>query len=783
MGEYIKPVQAFKKLDVAKLLRQGVYIYSATGFGKTELIHQYFTNQKCIYIPCEHNFCDLSVIPEEYTGTVIIEDVDVIEDEELRNEIAELCKRKKLWLIITGRSKMPSWLFDSYIKQNMMLITEKDLVPTIEGVDKYMRSEGITLTEEELRYLLRASEGNFIAIKYTAQCLSAGEHFGKELHEKIIDMMQRFFEENVVSMMNTELVDFLMKVSIVDDFTEQLAIMITGNSAARKLIERAMDAGNFIEKKNELYKIRFPFREALQSKAIEKFPQSELKNFALLAGGYYEANNEDNKALDLYVKYGETGRIRELLLRNARKCPESGYYIEMRKYYLMLSDDDISGNVYLMSAMSLLYSMLMDFDRSEYWYQKLKEYRDNARGSEQREATRQLAYLDIALPGRGSTNILDLIKNCAKLLKDRSIPAPEFSVTSNQPSLMNGGKDFCEWSKHDREIAASAGKIVCSFLGKYGKGLVNAALAESFFEKGGDPYEIISMVSKAKIEAETGGKLELCFAANSVLIRQYLVSGNPDAAKSVLDSFEKTVKNNNNSRILPSIGAMRCRIALMEGNSAEVESWLKTAPDENEVFIAMNRYLYLTKIRCYIAQNEYGEAYSLIESMRFYAEKCDRKFISMELSILTAIIKYRMGSDWKNYFVKALEKICEYRFIPIISREGAAVFPLIEECREQCVANKKINRKWFDAVFDAVGKMARRYPLYLKTTKAAPVDISPMDARILACLAEGLSVPKTAERLNINFETLRSRIKEIYRKLGAKNKTEAVIIAQKMKLI
>ena len=58
-----------------------------------------------------------------------------------------------------------------------------------------------------------------------------------------------------------------------------------------------------------------------------------------------------------------------------------------------------------------------------------------------------------------------------------------------------------------------------------------------------------------------------------------------------------------------------------------------------------------------------------------------------------------------------------------------------------------------------------------------------MDARILACLAEGLSVPKTAERLNINFETLRSRIKEIYRKLGAKNKTEAVIIAQKMKLI
>lgn len=166
-------------------------------------------------------------------------------------------------------------------------------------------------------------------------------------------------------------------------------------------------------------------------------------------------------------------------------------------------------------------------------------------------------------------------------------------------------------------------------------------------------------------------------------------------------------------RVLPTISAMRCRIALMEGNSAAVENWLETAPDENEAFIAMERYLYLTKIRCYIAHDELDKAFSLIEATRFYAAKCDRKYIAMELSILTAIVLYRRGSDWQESFVKALEKICEYRFIPIISREGAAVFPLLEECREACCADRKINKKWFDALFDAVGKMSRRYPLYL----------------------------------------------------------------------
>lgn len=155
----------------------------------------------------------------------------------------------------------------------------------------------------------------------------------------------------------------------------------------------------------------------------------------------------------------------------------------------------------------------------------------------------------------------------------------------------------------------------------------------------------------------------------------------------------------------------------------------------------------------------------------------------MELSILAAIIKYRSGSEWKKEFIPALEKICEYRFVPIISREGAAIFPLLTECRELCAADRNIDGKWFETVVEATGKVARRYPLYFKTDKARPADISPIDVRILACLADGLSMPKTAERLNMNFETLRSRIKELYRRLGAKNKTEAVIIAREMKII
>lgn len=109
----------------------------------------------------------------------------------------------------------------------------------------------------------------------------------------------------------------------------------------------------------------------------------------------------------------------------------------------------------------------------------IREARSGARRS-------RLLYLKIALPHTGSTGLIDIFKNADLLLRDRKAVLPEFSVTSNLPSLMNGGKDFCEWSKHDKELARGIGIPVAFVLGKYGKGLVPMALAESYLEKGQD---------------------------------------------------------------------------------------------------------------------------------------------------------------------------------------------------------------------------------------------------------------------------------------------------------
>ena len=63
---------------------------------------------------------------------------------------------------------------------------------------------------------------------------------------------------------------------------------------------------------------------------------------------------------------------------------------------------------------------------------------------------------------------------------------PSFSVTSALPSIMNGGKDFSEWSKKDDLLYKTLRLPVEAVLGRDSVCLADCAIAESKFEKGED---------------------------------------------------------------------------------------------------------------------------------------------------------------------------------------------------------------------------------------------------------------------------------------------------------
>ena len=793
---YIAPEAALKKLRVAKGLGQTVYIYGATGYGKTELVRQYLSRRRYRYISCAEDTAELTEaaqsVPARSAGkekegeprtVVVADDLHLLKNAEGRKAVLSLAGRQDIWLILICRSPIPAWLMPLYIKGGFLVITEDDLRLGEKEISAYMDSQGLTATEEEVVFVAVRSQGNAYTVRHTALKMLEGMRPGPEMAEEIVEAFAAYLESHVMVQWDSDLLEFLVQVSVIDEFTLPLAEMVTGNRHALELLERAAETGNFLSCKDGTYRLRPELIRALRRRAAKEYSPQERADHAYNAGLYYEMQGQIVPALAMFEQCGKKERIRELLIRNARLNPGNGHYFELRRYYLQMEERELEESPVLMAGMSMLYSLMMQEKESEYWYRKLEKFASTAKGGQKREAVSRLAYLDIALPHRGSADMIDIMKRMPALIFDRGMSLPEFSVTSNYPSTMNGGKDFCHWSREDRKLAATIGKLVERVLGRYGKGLVKAALGESFYEKGEDAYEVLTLLARAKMEAEGGGMIEIAFAAVGLQVRLDTLQGEIQTAAEVLASFEKGVRGKGAVQLLPNIGALRCRLALYQGDKEAVSAWMAQAPDEDREFCVMERYRYLTKVRCYLSIGEYLKAQALLEKLRYYTEKCRRTYVRMEVCLLSAIAKYRTGGAWKEEFLSALKEACGYRFIRLISEEGAAVQELFVAAGKSFLEKEIPDKEWLSRLMGETGKVAVRYPVYLKGQLAKAPDFCEAALSVLRLQAEGKSVGKIAQELSMKEATVKYHAKENYRKLGVSGKADAVLAARNLGIL
>ena len=808
---YIRPKRALRRLKAAEEENITAYIYGVSGIGKTELIVRYLKQKKYqMFDAGRVSAEELEGIAEsEKRKIVVIDNLhDLAMEEEcddIKEAIISLIEREDIWLILSGRCAVPPWLAAVRYREVFYVIEESELLFDEAQENQYIEYTKILLTPEQRKvsrnYCLGVPLGWYITWDIYKQIqlregLKEGEYFSDKLFSELIDrglsQMWDYLDWHVYDNWDIRIQEFLMEVSIVDCFTAHLAEMITGINNVESILSRVKWLGNFMvertEKDEVVYEFRREMRISMRRRLKRKYNKEQIHALYENAGLYYQLNKEPIRALEMYQKAGEKERIASLLIENARTAPNNGYYYQLKKYYLKLSDEKIRTSPELMMGMSMLQSLLLDIEESERWYQELEQYAKEHSGRERRQARSKLLYLEIGLPHRGSENMIEILKKAHLLILDKQVSIQEFSVTSNQASQMNGGKDFCEWSKRDRELAKGIGKLVEFVLGKYGKGMVNLALSESFFEKGEDNYEVASLANKGRMQAETGGKLEQCFVADGMLAWLHIITGKVSEAEELLKRFYKKAEKEEAERLLPNIETFIIRCALYSQKKAEIEKWIKKAPDEEQEFSIYDRFHYLTKVRVYLQNGRNEQAYNLLLKCEYYATVMKRTYIKIEVKLLIAIVQYRVGDErWDETLCEGLKMAEEYHFVRIITREGAAIRPLLtqsrwEPSRVESKEGEKKNRQFWKQVLEETEKMTRYYPGYLKAGIES-VTLSDAMLEVLKLQADGLSKEKIAERLNMSVSNVKYHTQQIYKRLGVSNKAEAVMEAGKRGLL
>ncbi len=796
---YVRSQASWEQMKAAKNISQTVYIFGVTGTGKTSFAADFLARKSYHYFSVSDTGIDeiAAMVPPKADSQMIfvIDDLHLLETQEDRAAcerlLEELSGRKDVWLILISRAPVPKWMKSVYVRHIFVTIGEEQLFLTEKEQEKYLERWELFPTEAACKRIRELSYGHPLYLRIVSMRLkeipemkAAEDREGAELCaiEKSREDMWDYLEAHVYDQWSVELQEFLEAVSIVEQFDLQMAQQITKKKDAGRLIGQAQEAGNFLIEQREgersVYEQRVPMKYSMRRRLSEKYSKDYIDELYYSAGNGYEMEGNVMEALRMYEMCRNEEGISRILVENMRKNPASGDYFELKHYYLALPEKKIKKSVELMAGMSMLQSILLNEEESERWYQELSACAKEATGGRKRAAEARLLYLDIGLPHRGIIRIVDLFKRAGILLAERKTILPEFSVTSNLPSMMNGGKDFCEWSRKDREMAKTMGKIVPFVLGKYGKGLVNIALAESFFEKGGDDYEVASLAGRGRMQAESGGKAEQVFVAVGILTQLSILNNRMEDAVDMLESFRQ-IAVQEAPKLLPNIRAMSVRMGLYTGKISEAYRWMNEALDEDVEFNTLERYRYLTKVRVYLTAGRKEKALLLLDKMRFYAEKMHRTYIAIEVMILLAIAMYRMGKDgWQDTLQEAVKKAEDYHFVRILTREGAALWELL----------KNGTVTWQDPSFkkqvmEECEHMAGFYPAYLKEKQAGNVLLTDKALKVLRLQAEGMSVEEIAGQLGLSKAGVKYYNQETYKKLGVNNKAAAVTEARNRRLL
>lgn len=732
---YIHPKAAWDKLRMAGARRQNVYLYAATGYGKTELLHRYLRRRRHIWLSGEGLTVEtLQEIALPAEATMVIDDLARVLDPAVRREIVSMLDQPGLWLVLAGRCPLPSWLTGPYVNGRLSVIPEEDLRLSEKKIAQLYLSWGVQLPRNLLeKRIIPLVEGSPLGARLLAVEMSQGSSYTEELMNDLTRKFYEYLNQAIYSEWPEEIREMMMQLSLLEHFTIQQAEEMTGRSDVNRLLAQAAEMGNLFSFKDGGYTLRPAVINSMKLRMETVCDRVRKNELLRRAGTICEKEGNIPRALKLYQDGQCEKEIHALLIDNARRYPGGGYYYELTPAYLALPEEEVRSSPDLIAAWSMLYSLALNATESERWYAVLQEYAaGHPDPEEHRLAESWLVYLDISLPHRGSTNLIEVLDEAARKIQTERLVMPEFSVTGGQPSLINGSKDFCDWTRDDQTMAF-------------------------------------------QLEKHVGAAL---------VARVYLVTGHPGDSVKTLEEIETRAQQRGARRVVRNVRAMQSRIKLWQGRVEDAVRWMENEPQNEIHFNVLERYCYNTFVRVYMAQQRYDKTAQILMRLRSYANIEKRPWLQMEGDLLESIIRYRTGNPlWKTELTQVLRRAESYHFVRLFCREGAALLPLLQElgCPEG------VDEAYWQEVLGKTRAMAEAYPLYLSTNAPAAlpgaVQLSERALQVLRLQDRGLTRSEIARQLQLSERSVKYQCEQAYHKLGTSNKVEALAAARKLNLL
>ena len=771
-----------KRFDSFMMHGRVLFFSAPCGFGKTVLADALLHGQNVLRQSAADPGCAIPPSEQDW-DILLIDDLQLMQEEAGQQALCELIRSSPERRFVLLSRGVPPGCLTAFQYTGLMTVLEADDLLFDEGdVRRLFQLSGVNVTDSEIDGILKESVGYPLGVAITARCMSPDKPWTPELVARVFYEVFLYFETAIYRRFDLPVRRFLLELAPFESFDLEMARMVSGDPRAGERLDWLLRYTTML-RYDDCQRFHFwsGFRAFLLWEMEREYTEEKRKALISRGGLYYELKEDYAHALECYTSGGDHSKVSELLVRNAELHPGMGHYAEMEKYYRSLPEAEILASPSLMQGMSMLCALVMDYEGSERWYGELQKFvehcgRQDAAG---KQARGRLAWLDISLPQRGVKGLTETIPAVFRLLTNKEVALPSFSVTSALPSIMNGGKDFSEWSKKDDLLYKTIRLPVEAVLGRDSVCLADCAIAESKFEKGEDVAGRMLSLLPQMNEVRNHGTSDMEFAVSGLLARSQLANGQPTDARRTIEVLHECFVERGLTRFLPNMDAMLCRIDMHTGDLDAADAWYREkAPREPTHLNVMRRYQYLTQAMVELADGRPDAALLTLAPLEPYIQNCARIIDGIHLNVLTAIaLRRKKDERWRERLTAALDAATEYRFIRTVSVYGTAVLPLLE------ALNWDGDKAWSKRLMAAVRMQAAFYPHFLESRLAPGEELTPTELQILHLICADKSNAEIAQIMDVKLPTVKTHVSHILDKLDVKRRAEARTAAKKLRLI
>ncbi|HOG02146.1 MAG TPA: LuxR C-terminal-related transcriptional regulator [Clostridia bacterium] len=656
------------------------------------------------------------------------------------------------------------------------MLPQQTLTFTDEEVRGYCALMGFAPAEDELRKILEYT-GGWIALVYLVLLgMAQGIPVGRN---SIVDEL---VEKVLYNACDARIRQFLLNLSVMDNFTAKQARYVTQEVKAEELLKRLRRENAFVafDEAAGVYTVHGVLLDFLRAKLEDGARRAALN---LRAGEWHLAQKAYALAYQYLYRSGETERILALLDNEDTMTKDSAEFEGVLELFAaqpraLLFKYPLAYLQYII--LLLLFggaeaardgaARLDELERVYREMEGLRPKRKNRILAEINVVRIFAAFNDVQAMTFHTGEALRLLEGAQSCLVRRkgefTFAIPHFLYSYyRQPGTL----------RQTAEALAADFEAFSTVADGCGAGCGYTALAEYALETGdwqAAELNAFKAICKAGTKEQTG----LAICASLTLIRLYLFQGKIAEALGLMRQLREDVARENNALYITTLELVEGYVNGCLGRRDDIPLWLQKGD------MSPARFMYRGLAFNYIV---YGKALLLSRNdvgLEVMAGEFERHFSVyhnqlgfLHNRILEAAAKYRLYGMEAG--CAALRKALD------MAREDGIILPFAEYAPAIIDMLRHVAR--FDARDGYAKEVLRACERYMESLKRVPQSAAALSAReieVLRLAAEGMKRGGIAARLGVSESTVHTHLHNIYLKLEVNGKTEAIKKAQKLKI-